>query len=271
MIIYVYTVTDIAWEEGGTECYVDEDVKLYANKPSKANSQDFEKQSWCQCRAEEKHVANCVTRKGRPSDTCHKLPLPQLQCRITSARFWLVFGGLGDHWSIFCIKNLHRLARNVWKRTWRHRILDSVARTRAWSREQSAFRHTCLKPATWNARTVNIYTTPLQCRQTCDHAAKTSKTKQDKRDLGKALHSSHQVIIAMNPFLSWEGCYATCKEAMKAEGAECSATACLATPKDCQHRHHFEGMTRMTLRIQHFCFAVLYRNAFQKGSPRILA
>ena len=45
MIIYVYTVTDIAWEEGGTECYVDEDVKLYANKPSKANSQDFEKQS----------------------------------------------------------------------------------------------------------------------------------------------------------------------------------------------------------------------------------
>lgn len=40
MYVYRYCM-----EEGGTECYVDEDVKLYANKPSKANSQDFEKQS----------------------------------------------------------------------------------------------------------------------------------------------------------------------------------------------------------------------------------
>ena len=99
MYVYRYCM-----EEGGTECYVDEDVKLYANKPSKANSQDFEKQSWCQCRAEEKHLANCVTRKGRPSDTFHKLPLPQLQCRITSARFWLVLVGLGTTDQYFASK-----------------------------------------------------------------------------------------------------------------------------------------------------------------------
>lgn len=39
-VCYACMYTDICIEEGGTECYVDEDVKLYGNKPSKANSQD---------------------------------------------------------------------------------------------------------------------------------------------------------------------------------------------------------------------------------------
>ena len=104
--------------------------------------------------------------------------------------------------------------------------------------------------------------------QSLGKQSKTSGTWQRK---SKELPSSHQVMTAMagNPFLSWEGCYV--QRSHESRRGRVVGDGVLSSAKDCQHRHHFKSMTRMTLRIQHFCFAVLYRNAFQKGSPMILA